>query len=114
MARAAVKTGSGYLLKEQDVRSRRDLKDMGFLYFSISAVVIIVAVIFLYLWCRLTVVNLGYEISALNEARAVETERNKRLRVELMRLKSPERIERIAVEELGLVYASGDRIVRIK
>lgn len=114
MSLAATKVGFPRVLKAQHVRARRDLKDMGFLYFAIAASVIIVLVLFVYLGSRLTFVQTGYGISDLNRTRAALVEKNKRLRVEFERLKSPERIERIATEELGLGYPTGTQIIRIR
>src|SRR3989304_3716632 len=90
----------GVLIGE-DVKAKRNLNDMSFLYVSVLAAVAIVLIVFAFLWSRLMVVNTGYEISKANTQRAALIEQNKRLRVEFMRLKSPERIERIATEELG-------------
>ena len=104
----------GSILREQSVRTRRNLKDMGFLYLSFIAAFIIVMVVFIYLWTRLTAVNLGYEISKLNEARAVEIEKNKRLRLEIMELTSPERVEKTARQEFSLDYPRGEQVIHLK
>jgi cell division protein FtsL len=114
MALAAARTGFPRVLKIQHVKSRRDLRDMGFLYISIVFSIIIVAVVFVYLGIRLAVVHTGYEISELNRSRAALVEKNRRLRVEFEKLKSPQRIERIATEELGLSYPTSEQIIRIK
>jgi cell division protein FtsL len=108
MALAAARTGFPRVLKIQHVKSRRDLRDMGFLYISIVFSIIIVAVVFVYLGIRLA------EISELNRSRAALVEKNRRLRVEFEKLKSPQRIERIATEELGLSYPTSEQIIRIK
>ncbi len=113
MARAAVKGRGRFAFGGQDVRIKRDLTDTSFMYTALFVAALVVFVVFLYLWCRLSYVNLGYEISAFNETRLVETERNKRLRLELSKLKSPERVEKIALEQ-GLIYPGGDRIVYLK
>jgi cell division protein FtsL len=114
MSIAATKVGFPRVLRVQHVRARRDLRDMGFLYTSIVASVIIVAVVCVYLGSRLTFVHTGYEISEINRTRSALVEKNKRLRVEFERLKSPERIERIATKELGLSYPTTSHIVRIR
>ena len=111
---AFTRTNSRGLLRSQDIRVRRDLRDFEFLYISALAAVMVVAVVFLFLWCRLTVIDMGYEISGLNKTGAVEREKNKRLRLELTRLKSPERIEAVAKGELGLIYPSGNQIIRVQ
>ena len=56
-----------------------------------------------YAWCRVQCVNAGYGIDRENRRhQALLRERNT-LRIELARLKSPERIETIARTRLGLV-----------
>jgi cell division protein FtsL len=55
-----------------------------------------------YTWARVQSVNIGYEITAANrEYEQLITTRNN-LKIEQARLKSPERIARIANERLGL------------
>ncbi|MFQ5466209.1 MAG: hypothetical protein ACE5EI_09805 [Thermodesulfobacteriota bacterium] len=101
-------------LRGQDVKSRRNLRDMGFFYtavISFSALFVLISVI---LWTRLMVVNIGYDISRTNAERGRLIEKNKRLTLELMALKSPERIERIAAGRLGLVYPSGSQIIEVR
>jgi cell division protein FtsL len=114
MGAVATRTNSNGLLRSQDIRVRRDLRDFEFLYRVALAAVMVVAVVFLFLWCRLTVIDMGYEISNLNKTGAVEREQNKRLRLELTRLKSPERIEAVAKGKLGLIYPSVNQIIRVR
>ncbi|HAO94047.1 MAG: cell division protein FtsL [Deltaproteobacteria bacterium GWC2_56_8] len=102
------------VLTGQDVKVRRDLRDMSFLYLSILISFALIAVASAFVWSRLMVVNLGYEISKANSARGSLTEQNKRLRVEYMKLKSPERIEKIASSELGLIHPKGEQIVNVR
>jgi cell division protein FtsL len=110
---ALVKTNNG-ILSGQRIRVRRDPRDMGFFYISLLVAFLAVAVVGAYLTARLHVVGLGYEISALSTRRAEEQERNKRIRVELSEAKSPARIEKIAVEELGLDYPESRQVVRLR
>lgn len=113
MHTAAKKIGVG-VLTTQEVRLRRNIGDMSFLYTSVASSFVIIAIVFAFLWSRLMVVNTGYEISKANSARSALTEKNKRLRVEFMKLKSPERIEKIASEELGLVRPTGAQVISLK
>ncbi|OGQ06452.1 MAG: cell division protein FtsL [Deltaproteobacteria bacterium RBG_19FT_COMBO_58_16] len=108
------KMGFTGVLTGQDVRVRRDLRDLSFLYFSVLSAFVLVCVALVFLWSRMTVVNTGYEISKANTARAALIDRNKRLRLEFMKLKSPERVEKIASKELGLVHPTGEQIVNIR
>ena len=67
-----------------------------------------------YVWSRIQVFQLGYEISnALKEERAL-TEDNKKLRVEVATLKSYARIEKLAVEELKMAKPKPDQVIVIR
>ncbi len=101
-------------LNYQRVRLRRRTGIIRFLIATIFAALIIVIVISTYLWSRLAVVNLGYKISIVNSERSKLADENKRLRLELLTLKSPKRIEKIALDEIGLIYPSGEHIAYIR
>lgn len=67
-----------------------------------------------YVWTRIQVIHLGYEISnALKEGKTL-TEANKRMRLEAATLKSYARIEKIAVEELKMVKPKPDQVIVIR
>ncbi|OGP13352.1 MAG: hypothetical protein A2054_06825 [Deltaproteobacteria bacterium GWA2_55_10] len=97
----------------QDVKAKRNLNDMSFLFVSVLAAVAAVLIIFAFLWSRLMVVNTGYEISRANSARASLIEQNKRLKLQYMRLKSPERIEGLAAG-LGFGNPASEQVVILK
>ena len=64
-----------------------------------------------YAWCRVQCVNAGYGIDrAARRHLALIKERNT-MKIELARLKSPERIETIARTRLGLVMPDGQQTV---
>jgi cell division protein FtsL len=63
---------------------------------------IIIAELFVYTWVRVQCVRVGYEIGALTKEQRQLTELQDNLKVELARLKSPQRITKIAREKLGL------------
>ncbi len=67
-----------------------------------------------YVWSRIQVIQLGYEISnALKEERAL-TETNKKLKVEIATLKSYARIEKLAVEELRMAKPKPEQVIVIR
>jgi len=79
-----------------------------FLYLAL-----ILAASLFFVWSRITVVNLEYDISRLGiELREVEQEQ-KRLRLESAHLRSPVRIERLAATELGLRMPSLEQIILV-
>ena len=67
-----------------------------------------------YTWARVQCVNVGYDI---NEASRKNVELNavkKNIQIELARLKSPERISKIAKERLNLTVPTPDQIIVVK
>jgi cell division protein FtsL len=67
-----------------------------------------------YVWSRVQVIQLGYFISgALKEGKKLE-ETNKRLRLEIATLKSYERIEKLATEELKMSKPKPDQVIVIR
>jgi cell division protein FtsL len=67
-----------------------------------------------YVWSRIQVIHLGYEISnTLKEERAL-TEANKKLRVEIATLKSYARIEKFATEELRMAKPKPEQVIVIR
>jgi cell division protein FtsL len=67
-----------------------------------------------YVWSRIQVIRLGYEISSVLKEEKVLTEANKRLRVEIATLKSYARIERLAVEELRMTKPKPQQVIVIR
>ena len=64
-----------------------------------------------YVWCRVEVVELGYQLSDTYQLNSRLLNDNKKLHLELARLKAPERVQRIAIEKLGLKHPTKDQIV---
>jgi len=67
-----------------------------------------------YVWSRIQVIQLGYEISTALRGERALAESNKRLRLEIATLKSYTRIERFAVEELGMIKPKSDQVIVIR
>ena len=66
-----------------------------------------------YVWCRVQCVNAGYGIEQeMNRRQALLRERST-LNIELNWLKSPERIETLARDRLGLVMPDAQQTVRL-
>jgi cell division protein FtsL len=74
---------------------------------------LIVASLF-YVWSRVQVIRLGYEISSVLKEEKRLGETNKRLKVEIAALKSYSRIEKLAVEELRMSKPSADQVIVIR
>ena len=65
--------------------------------------VCLVAVLLFSAWQHLELLRHGYDIEQMEQERAHELELNRHLRLEIETLRSPRRIEQIAMDELNLV-----------
>lgn len=64
--------------------------------------VVFIAELFLYTWCRVNCIDVGYEISKETKKQDELIALQNNLKIELASLKSPERIAKIAKDQLGL------------
>ncbi len=67
-----------------------------------------------YVWSRIQVIRLGYEISSALKEEKVLTDANKRLRLEIATLKSYARIEKFAVEQLRMAKPKPEQVIVIR
>jgi cell division protein FtsL len=79
-------------------------------------VVVVTVIVFMtcsigYVWSNFEGTELGYSISRLKNEERQLLNINKQLKVELAYLKSSERLERVALERLGMKWASRDQVV---
>lgn len=64
-----------------------------------------------YTWCRVQCIRTGYEITRETEKHEKLIKRQNNLKIEISRLKSPERIARIAKFELGLALPGPGQVI---
>lgn len=64
--------------------------------------VVFIAELFVYTWCRVNCIDVGYEISRETKKQDELIALQNNLKIELASLKSPERISKIAKDQLGL------------
>ena len=67
-----------------------------------------------YVWSRVMVINLGYDLSEAMEVHWKLVGENKKLHIEIATLKSLARIERIAQEELDMEHPPPGQIILMK
>jgi cell division protein FtsL len=58
--------------------------------------------VLVYIWFHVQTVNLSYDMAKAQKQKRELLETNKKLRIQMAHLKAPERIERIALTQLGL------------
>ena len=67
-----------------------------------------------YVWSRIQVIQLGYEISNVMKEERALAEANKKLRLEIATLKSCARIEKLALEELRMAKPRPEQVIVIR
>ena len=78
----------------------------------VSLMVFLMAELLVYTWCRVQYVQTGYEITEATEEYQRLMELHRKLQVEGARLRSPERVTRIA-RQRGLVMPDPEQVVVI-
>jgi len=82
-------------------------------------VALVVALVFIacslfYVWAHHQVISLGYEISKASQEEQLLDQENKKLRLELAALKSPSRIESMALKELGFRNPQKEQLIIVR
>lgn len=86
---------------------------------SLVLVTLVVAVVFIgcalfSVWAHHQVISLGYEISKANQEEQELLQMNKKLRLEVAALKSPNRIQGTAMRDLGFANPQKDQLIIVR
>jgi cell division protein FtsL len=79
----------------------------------IILMVVFIVELFLYTWCRVNCIGMGYDISKETKKQQELIALQNNLKIELASLKSPERIAKIAKDQLGLIVPSKGQTITI-
>jgi cell division protein FtsL len=85
------------VVREIDEQQKRDFRR------TTCIAVLIVAMGLFAAWQHFKILQNGYEVQKVQQARAAEESINRQLRLEVETLRAPQRIERIALRELHMV-----------
>jgi cell division protein FtsL len=84
-------------------KTRKKQGDMKITGIWIVIMTVFIAELFLYTWCRVNCIGVGYEISKETQKQHELVALQTNLKIEMASLKSPDRIAKIAKNQLGLV-----------
>ncbi len=114
MTKAINKNGERILWTGEDSKVRPKGIKLNLLFLFTLLMLFFIGGSLFYVWSRIRVIQLGYDISnALKEERTL-TEANKKLRLEIATLKSYARIEKLAAEELRMGKPKPEQVVVIR
>lgn len=87
----------------------------GHLFFwAILIAFLVIGCSLFYVWAHHQIISLGYEISRLSQEEEALIEENKKLRIELATLKSPDRLEKKALQELGFINPQNGQLIIVR
>jgi cell division protein FtsL len=93
------------IVREVDQARQREL------WTSVAIGGLLVLALLFSAWQHFELLRHGYQVEELQRQRALEEETGRRLRLEIDTLKSPKRIEKLAIEKLHLVSPSRDEAI---
>lgn len=74
---------------------------------------VLIAELLFYTWCRVNCIGVGYEIAKETQKQHELVALQNNLKIELACLKSPERIAKIAKNQLGLITPTQSQLIII-
>ena len=96
------------IVREVDEARQREL------WKSIGVAGLLVLVLLVSAWQHFELLRHGYQVEELQRQRSAEEETARRLRLEIDTLKSPKRIEALAMDQLHLVTPTRDEAIVIE
>jgi len=93
------------IILEVDEQRHRDL------WQSVAIGVVLVLVLLFSAWQHFELLRHGYRLEQAQRERAAEAQVNRHLRLEIETLSAPARIEKLAIERLGMVEPAGENAV---
>jgi len=94
------------IIRDLDERRQREL------WQSAGVAVVLVLVLLFSAWQHFELLRHGYRLEQMQKDRAVEADVNRHLRLEIETLRAPQRIEKLALQQLGMIEPGpGDAVV---
>lgn len=91
--------------RERPARSRRMMA------FGALLALVLIGLVLVHVWLRLQVVRLGYVLSTTSKLQTRLEQENRELKLELAKMTSPDRLEALARQRLGLVTPEKGQVV---
>jgi cell division protein FtsL len=114
MVKTMTRNGDRILWTGEDSKARPKRIKLNLLILFTLLILFLIGGSLFYVWSRIQVIRLGYEISNALKVEKALTEANKRLRLEIATLKSYARIEKLAVEELRMAKPKPEQVIVIR
>ena len=94
-------------------KTKKNVRSTKMMIICLIIMAVFIAELLIYTWSRVQCINTGYEISNENNKKRNLIKLQNNLKVELARLKSPERLAKIAKNQLGLKTPEPEQMIII-
>ena len=92
-------------------RTDRSAKPRRYVVFGALLIFLLIGIVLIHVWLRLQVVRLGYVLSTTSKLQTRLEQENRELKLELAKMTSPDRLEALARQRLGLVTPEKGQVV---
>lgn len=99
------------VVRRQPIATKNAAANRRYLRQALSLLVVGVALALIYVWARIQVIQLGYEVSKIRKETTELKQQRDLLEAEVARLKSPERLTQEAGPRFGMRLPMGDEVV---
>lgn len=101
-------------VRRQPIARKRAAAGRRYIRQAMSLLAVIVLVALFLVWARLQVIQLGYEVSRMRKEVRELSQHRDLLEAEVASLKSPSRLEEIAVGRFGMRLPMGEEVVVLR
>ena len=103
---------TNFLARQKVRRNNSDARKASF--FVICMGILTMLCFFIFLWVRIYVLEIGYQLSSVHENHERLRQENGKLIIERASMRAPSRIEDIARNKLGMVVSDSSQVVVLK
>ncbi len=101
-------------VRSQPIATKTAIATRRYLRQALSLLAVGMLVALLFVWARIQVIQLGYEVSRVRKDVTELAEQRDILQAEIAELRTPERLTRIASERFGMRLPMGDEVVVLR
>lgn len=101
-------------MKKQEAFTKLDSIKKKFIIKLFMLVVFSVGLALFYTWSRIQIVQMGYQINEYKLEQQILVDQNKRLKVELSFIKSPQHLRQAVADQLKMTLPTPDRVIEVK
>lgn len=101
-------------VRRQPIATKTMVATRRYLRQALTLLAVVTLMALLFVWTRIQVIQLGYEVSRIRKETTDLMRQRDRLEADIAELKSPDRLSRVASERFGMRLPMGDEVVILR